>query len=540
MRLIDSNVRLAPPTLLLVTALAWTAALAACGDTQVPDDGRMGGDVVRVDVRADASMPDVTRVDGSGGDAGDVASTDIPAMDTVDADAPVPDVPVPDDTGPDVPIVDSVCTPDCTGRACGPDSCGGSCGACATGTSCSSAGSCVAGCVPTCGGRGCGTNGCTGSCGTCAAGEACDAAGRCAPTATDCPIAGEVVIYTQGGWNLLADAFRADPSPCANYFISIPAVAGNKSYPRGGGEAAAMRARGARFHAAAEFHWTTWAAVAGMTWYEKGVEFRRRMTAAGYDVSAGDGWAINELPSSVRSDTTVRRAVRDVVRGLHDGPSGSPTSRGIVFIVGMGQATTNFAVYKPNLRDWLSDAPFWTDMNSYVRFWSQEVYANPDFSCVGGTTVAQRSTSTNEYVQHVARHANAGGAVSATSQSYLNRAYVPLMNAVWRAAAYNTTTMSLDQMQHFASTQVYASRAWATSNPYPDGRIGFAWDLATGETDADRRTLAARLASAIHHAYGVGGGGAARACSPSGAFTWCQCVVAGAAFNPGWSTFATW
>jgi len=40
-------------------------------------------------------------------------------------------------------------------------------------------------------------------------------------------------------------------------------------------------------------------------------------------------------------------------------------------------------------------------------------------------------------------------------------------------------------------------------------------------------------------AYGSGGT-AARACSPSGAFTWCTPEVSGAAFNPAWDTFESW
>ena len=36
------------------------------------------------------------------------------------------------------------------------------------------------------------------------------------------------------------------------------------------------------------------------TWFDAGVEARQRMAAAGFDVSKGDTWAVNEFPSSVR------------------------------------------------------------------------------------------------------------------------------------------------------------------------------------------------------------------------------------------------
>ncbi len=360
------------------------------------------------------------------------------------------------------------------------------------------------------------------------------------PIPATCPWPVEVVVYDQSAWNVLADAFAADPSPCAHYWLSIPAVTSDKTQPRAGGAAAGIRARGSRFHAMAEFHWTSWSAVAG-PWYDKGVEFRRRMEAAGYDLAAGDTWAINELPSSVRSDATVRQHVRDVVRGLHDGPAGAAPVEGAVFTVGLGQGTVNFSVYKPNLEDWIEDAAFWVDVNGRARWWGQEVYADPDYVCVGGTTVAGRSRHVNDYTQHLARLTAAGPATANTAQSYFSRAYTPMLNAVWRARmGYGNTMIPLDAMKSHVSTQVYAARAWASSHAYPDGRIGFAWARQPGVTDADLAELAARLAAASHGAYDDGGGSAARACSPSGAFTWCACDVAGASFNEGWTTFASW
>ncbi len=375
---------------------------------------------------------------------------------------------------------------------------------------------------------------------TCDPGEDCWAcAGDCGDC--DCPTAAEVIVYTQSAWNGLADAFLADPSPCADYYISLPANSGDKATPRSEGEPEAMHARGPRMHAMAEFHWTTWANEAG-SWYDKGVEFRRRMEVAGYDVSAGDTWAINELPSTVRSDDEVREAAREVFRGLYEGPSGSPVARGAVFTVGMGHGTINFSVYKPYLEDWLEDTSFWGQANLYVSWWAQEVYADPDWTCVPDTTTAERSTATNAYVEHVALLAEVGPPEANTAQTYLGRAYTPLMNAVWGSSGsgYGETGIDLEQMQHFVSGEVYAARAWAGTHDYPDGRLGFAWARNDDATEADMDTLAARLASAIHYAYDEGGGSAAHACSPSGAYTWCQCSVEGATFNDGWSTFESW
>lgn len=356
-----------------------------------------------------------------------------------------------------------------------------------------------------------------------------------------CPTPVEVVVYNQGAWMVLGEAFRDDPSPCADYYLSIAAVSADHTLLRGAVETNRIHALGPRFHAMAEFSWSGWAAVTGMTWYEKGVEFRRRMVAAGYD-PARDTWELNELPSTSRTNATVRQNIRDAVRGLFEGPPGSPTMRGAVFIIGHGQGAANVAVYKSALEGWLEDAPFWVDMNRYARWWAQESYANPLNVCVTGDTVAQRASHTNDFFQHVGTLAYASNAPAgvATARSYLSRTYVPVANGVWQSSVYNTASLTLPQMQNFISGQLYATRAWASSHPYPDGRVSLAWDHADTATADEERALAARIASAIHHAYGNGGGDAAHACSPSGAYTFCQCMLSGAAYNTLWQGFTMW
>ena len=52
------------------------------------------------------------------------------------------------------------------------------------------------------------------------------------------------------------------------------------------------------------------------TWTEAGKEFRTRMATAGYDVSLGDTWAMNEVPSSVRQNAgQSRRNLLDFLQG---------------------------------------------------------------------------------------------------------------------------------------------------------------------------------------------------------------------------------
>src|SRR5206468_5649331 len=62
-----------------------------------------------------------------------------------------------------------------------------------------------------------------------------------------------------------------------------------------------IRALGPSFHALAEIHyatWTRWVASTGSSWYQAGTTARERMAAAGYDVTQGDTWVVNEVTRS--------------------------------------------------------------------------------------------------------------------------------------------------------------------------------------------------------------------------------------------------
>ena len=91
------------------------------------------------------------------------------------------------------------------------------------------------------------------------------------------------------------------------------------------------------------------------------------MAAAGFDVAAGDSWAVNEFSSAVRVGTGAsRQNMRDLVHGLYDG-DGGPAVKGVVFVTGISQPTTPLDTYKARLESWLQDAAFWGDMSAYVE-----------------------------------------------------------------------------------------------------------------------------------------------------------------------------
>jgi hypothetical protein len=125
------------------------------------------------------------------------------------------------------------------------------------------------------------------------------------------------VFYAATDWLRLATKLAAQASPCAQYSISIPPLVSDKTKPRPD-QAWRIRALGPSFHALAEINftaWRKWVQAGNGTWYQAGVEARRRMAAAGYDVGTGDTWALNEL----RRSRPTRRACRSGSRTARSG-----------------------------------------------------------------------------------------------------------------------------------------------------------------------------------------------------------------------------
>ena len=298
-----------------------------------------------------------------------------------------------------------------------------------------------------------------------------------------------------------------------------------------------IRALGPAFHALAEINvtgWTSWVATTGNSWYAAGVEARRRMTAAGYDVAAGDTWALNELSSAVRQGIgNARTNMRGFLNGLYDGAGAAPDTRGTVFIAGIAQTTGDLSVYQARLQDWYEDAGFWSDLSRYASDWSQELYGDVRNYAVAGMTPAARRDSLNEYLQHQTSLAGVAPESAAAARTFLAGTYSPLANGAWRYdASFGWTDVPVELMQDYVSAQTYATRSAGNS------RFGFAWsprNLAgtpTGEFNAQTDALLIRLAATI----------ADSAQDPAAACgaTWCTGTLDGAATTAAWSTFAAW
>jgi hypothetical protein len=353
------------------------------------------------------------------------------------------------------------------------------------------------------------------------------------------------IFYAQTDWLRLATRLAAQASPCAQYYISVPPLAASKTTLRNG-EAAKIRALGPNFHALAEIHWAgwrTWVAENSSTWFEAGVEARRRMATAGFDVSKGDAWAVNELPSSVRVGTgNDRQNARDFARGLYTGDGGPPT-KGTVWIVGIGQSVLDTTLYQTNVQNWLGDSGFWADMGAYVADWSQEVYGDYRRVAVPGTSPQQRRDYLNDYLQHQIVLGRAAPPAIEPGRTFIQTASSPLANAAWSwESGYGWTAIPFDQMQSFVSEQVYALRSFSATSGQPQDHWGFAWaprnsGLANADFVAQSGAILDRLAAAIRDSGqqtqpadpGI------EACNASCTGDW-----PGATFTEVWKSFRNW
>ncbi|HZT92009.1 MAG TPA: hypothetical protein VFA05_08225 [Gaiellaceae bacterium] len=347
-----------------------------------------------------------------------------------------------------------------------------------------------------------------------------------------------VVFYAQSDWLRLATYLAQSASPCAQYYVSVPPLAGDKTQPRAG-QAAQIRALGPNFHALDEINytgWSNWVAAGNGSWHDAGELARRRMAAAGFDTGAGDTWALNELSSAVRAGTGSARANAEAfLAGL-----GGDGVKGVVFATGIAQSTDP-TQYKVTLQSWLQDAGFWGAIAPYVSDFEQEDYGDVRDYAAAGTTPQQRRDALGQYLEHLETLANVAPAPAAAARDVLDATYGPLANAAWAwSSAYGWTAVDAATMQDYVSAEVYAARAASASAP--SDRFGFAWapdntlGLSSDDFAAQTAAILARLATAIQASGAPNADPGSPACTP----TWCTATLGGAALTSAWSTFGTW
>jgi hypothetical protein len=400
--------------------------------------------------------------------------------------------------------------------------------------------------------------------------------------AAECEQPVEVVNWTQFNWNVLADGFEANPLECAQYWISLPPgqIATNLRAPAIFQQ---IRNHGPQFHPMAEMRlgtdsgWHSWVndpLNPGRTWYDAGVEFRRRMAVARLDVTKGETWMLNEFnrgtirntpPANPAEPFFSRADMRELVRGLYEGAPGMPPAPGAVEI-GINYTHQNIpdvAAYKEELKSFLLDSAFWADMDGRVRWMSKEAYPDARYHGVPDSTRTKRRRHMEQYLFHMADLASAAPKEAAVAKKVLSETYMTLGSASWATpgpidsffASHGWTLFPLEDMLHFVSEQVYAMRYYADAHPKfgPAGRLGFSWQpvnnpippsevpMSDAAFLAGQEAIAARLGSAVRHAYASPDAPAIDACRPPGSGEqWCNSFVPEAEFTSAWLDFAYW
>ena len=372
--------------------------------------------------------------------------------------------------------------------------------------------------------------------------------GSAAPkAAADCrPL--RAIFYAPTDWLRLATTLAQNSSPCAQYYVTVPPLTGDKTQPRAK-QAALIRSLGPNIHALDEISyagWSRWVASNNSDWFTAGVTARQRMVLAGFDPTLGDTWAMNETSSAVRKNSgAARQNLEEFLRGLEDG-GGNPL-KGIVFAIGQNQGGDQ-SLYKATLEAWLQDTTFWNTVALYVSDWMQETYGDVRTYAVAGSSAQQRRDALEQFLGHPLALANAGGDLTTAARAFLVNAYGPLANGAWAwSTSDGWTSVPYDQMEDFVSAQVYAARALDATAQLPADRFGFAWTpnntLGIGGNDFTQQAKAilVRLAQAIRDSAnpvdpndpGIG------ACGQP--LQWCQnAVIPGATFTNQWASFSTW
>ena len=386
-----------------------------------------------------------------------------------------------------------------------------------------------------------------------------------------CRLQAQVVFWTANDWVPLAEELKSQLSPCVEYYISIPPRAADKTVLRDDQDDV-IRALGPQFHPVAEVRltgdpgWAEWVtAQPGRTWFDVGVEFRKRMAAAGYRADQKETWLLNELDRSTRRNEAPfpRAAMAELLRGLYQGDASGPRVPGIVEI-GIAYTHQNIpdvAGYKAEMKAWLADSAFWSTVAPYISVLTKEAYADARFWGVAGTSRNERARQLSEYMQHTMNLVASGPASIAAARALWTRAYMPLGNATWPAlgpdpysppfcCGHGWTQISLDEMLSFVSEQIYANRRYVGNHRQgpPKGRFGFSWqptnnyELPGPAWNDAKRAIASRIGAAIRYAYRPGLAASNYACRPPGGETdFCLGAnVPGAAFTDAWETFKAW
>ena len=190
-------------------------------------------------------------------------------------------------------------------------------------------------------------------------------------TAADCrPL--RAVFYAATDWLRLATKLAATPSSCAQYYISVPPLAADKTQLALRSGLADPRARAWR-----STLWQRSTSPAGppgsrpraTPGTRPGSRRGGAWPTAGYDVAAGDTWALNELSSAVRQGvgSRAREHARLPQRACTTATACCPPRAARCSSPESDRRPSDLSVYQARLQDWYEDADFWSDLSRYCE-----------------------------------------------------------------------------------------------------------------------------------------------------------------------------
>ena len=383
-----------------------------------------------------------------------------------------------------------------------------------------------------------------------------------------------VVFWTANRHRALADALAANPAACADYYISIPALEGDRKLLRAGSVFREVRDLGPQFHSLAEVTlgltgWAQWVEAGNGSWYDAGVEFRRRMAERNLQPELGHTWLVNEFDHTTRLDLAVRptgttpgyprTAMRDLIRGLYEGAPGMSPAPGIVEI-GIAQSHQNLPdvpAYKEQMKAWLQDGDFWDAMDGKIGWLAHEVYADTRYHGVPGSRLEERRRHLVDYQEHLLELVKAGGRRVLPARAFFKETFMPFTNGGGYVApggdaqdfesGHGNTDVPLDQMMKFVSEQVNAVEYYWERHLRDDATrtIGFSWQpanrrgLPLAQFNAEVDIQAAHLAAVLAATYGPDGSSKS-ACLRETGTDWCTMQRPDAAFRDEWELFSAW
>ena len=184
------------------------------------------------------------------------------------------------------------------------------------------------------------------------------------------------------------------------------------------------------------------------------------------------------------------RTFASFLRGLYDAAGEGPPTRGVVWIVGVGQRVPEIATYKARMQEWLQDSRL---LGRHERVRQRLVAGGLRRRARLRGARSRRSTNRRDALVDYLRHSDLLAArrrrtppARRTRSSRTREARSPTRRGSG-APRSGGRSSTVDLMQQYVSAEVYALRNHGARSGRPSDRFGFAWAPRNSEALARER-----------------------------------------------------